>query len=209
MTGLVKLVGSYPQLSVVVNFNDGAADGTPRKGSLPTQCMHLTPYVSPIYLPGTPRKGSQPDASLFSRIITTWVRGPKERVWAQLLRPSTEALRHASYVWIFDPSLAVHPVHNPLAQMVETLRATDASIVYAMVRRACIPLPMYLPCISQLTDASIVYAMVRSHAEAHNYTQPAQRFHTPPTPIHRYGLTPRRTTTLSPPRRTAQRSRRL
>jgi hypothetical protein len=182
VTGLVKLVGSYPQLSVVVNFNDGAADGTPRKGSRASKCMHLTPYVSPIYLPGTPRKGSQPDASLFSRIITTWVRGPKERVWAQLLRPSTEALRHASYVWIFDPSLAVHPVHNPLAQMVETLRATDASIVYAMVR---------------------------SHAEAHNYTQPAQRFHTPPTPIHRYGLTPRRTTTLSPPRRTAQRSRRL
>ena len=61
------------------------------------------------------------------------MRGPKERAWSELLRPSSEALRHASYVWIFDPSIAVHPVHNPLAQMVETLRATDASLVYAMV----------------------------------------------------------------------------
>ena len=34
------------------------------------------------------------------------------------------------YVWLFEPSLAVHPSSNPLAQLVHVMRSTEAYLVY-------------------------------------------------------------------------------
>ena len=76
------------------------------------------------------RSGREREASFDLRISTMYVPGGRAAFWAALLKPPRlePTIKH---VWLFDPSLAIHPATNPLLQMVELLRATEAAAVFA------------------------------------------------------------------------------
>lgn len=102
---LGALLNDIPQLRVAVNFNDGLADGSPRKGAPVDQMTDV-------------------------RVDTYWVRGSRARFWTLVLAPAMLARQRIAYIWLFSSCVFVHPAINPLRQMHQLLRATDASVVF-------------------------------------------------------------------------------
>lgn len=100
---LSKLCNAVPGLTIVVNINEKeSGKGRPSRGS---------------------------DISLDARIRTTYISGPRALFWKRVLTGAI--LRDPlDYVWLFEPSLAVHPSSNPLAQLVHVMRSTEAYLVY-------------------------------------------------------------------------------
>ena len=76
-----------------------------------------------------------PQASIDIRISTTWVSGPRAIFWQTVLHPTRSPfMRGVAYVWLLDAhNIALHQSVNPLLMMFNTLRATDASVLYADV----------------------------------------------------------------------------
>lgn len=106
VSALLPLLKSRRNLRIAINLDDGPTDGTPRTNA-------------PL------------EVSNDLRISTTWINGPRARVWKVLCDPRSDLMRGVSYVWLMDPSVGLHPSLNPISMFVEVQRATDASVVFS------------------------------------------------------------------------------
>ena len=107
---LQKLCAAMPGLRIVLNMRD--ADTSRRSTT-----------------------GRKADVSLDARISTTWISGARSIFWKRVLT-SAYLSEPLDYVWLFDATLAAHPSVNPLAQLVQVLKSTEASVVYGRTRSA-------------------------------------------------------------------------
>ena len=101
---LTKLCNAMPGLKIVVNLLE-------KEGS-------------------KGRTGRHQDVSQDDRIMTTYIRGPRALFWKHVLTPGFLA-DPIDYVWLLDPSLAAHPAANPLPQLLNVMRTTEAYLVYS------------------------------------------------------------------------------
>ena len=82
------------------------------------------------------RKGLMLDVSLDDRIATHWVDGPRSLFWKTVITPALLQSSNSEFLWLFDATIAVHPPLNPLPQLVQMLRSTEAAVVYSRVQRS-------------------------------------------------------------------------
>ena len=103
---LRELCDANPALHLVINHFDTDHSAATRVGTVPS----------------TPR------------LQVSWVPGMKGIFWKTILTPRrTRAYR---VVWLFDADLALHPSVLPLATIVNTLLATNASLLQPAIRAA-------------------------------------------------------------------------
>ena len=110
LESLRLLCAAHPALHVIVNHFD-AGDQSRR-----------------------PTAGADASSNGDRRITFTWVPGMKGLFWKRVLTP--ERVRPFRVLWLFDADVSVHPSVLPLAPLVGTLLATDASLLQPAVRAA-------------------------------------------------------------------------
>jgi len=97
MASLSALMGTNRKLRAIVNFND--------RNTVP--------------------QDRRVDASLDSRVMTTWVAGPRAVFWQRVLYPFVPR-GEVDMLWLFAPDVAVHPSLNPFTELTQTLLSTTA-----------------------------------------------------------------------------------
>ncbi|KAL1504936.1 hypothetical protein AB1Y20_008703 [Prymnesium parvum] len=134
---LSSLMNAHSKLRIIVNHHDARSP------------PHEVRREPPARRPSTCDRASQAgqiEASVDSRITTTWVVGPRAVFWAQVLLPLVEH-EQVDLVWLFSPGVAVHPAFHPLVEMAETLFNTNALAAgfspeaHPPTRPACIATP--------------------------------------------------------------------
>jgi hypothetical protein len=107
------------------------------------------------------RTGRKQDVSQDSRISTTWISGTPSLFWKRVL--TAKYVGDADFVWLFDSELTVHPSVNPLTQLVEVAKSTDAPIVFARPR---IDRTMDAGCIATTVRVAHLFPSIVMKAEA-------------------------------------------